>query len=146
MIEVIGKILAAVIVAVVSGLVVDWWTGWRGRRWLFTGFGKLLRRLGIRGRKSRLLIFVSTGGTCRDPMAKAIAEKLIEKKAPELEGLVVEGRALMDTSKDQPSHAARVAIRELYGHDLLLTVIRNRCIPVISLVSDSARSYTFKLA
>lgn len=119
MIEAIGKILGAVAVAVVSGLIIDWWTGWRGKRWLFRKVTNLLRLDRLRTRKRRLLIFVSAGGTCRDPMAKVIAEKMIEENAPELEGLVVEGRALMDTSKDEPSHAARVAVRELYGDDLL---------------------------
>lgn len=100
----------------VSGLIIDWWTGWRGTRWLFKRLANMLRLNRVRTRKRRLLIFVSAGGTCRDPMAKVIAEKLIEEKAPELKGLVVEGRALMDTSKEEPSHAARVAIpRTLRG-------------------------------
>lgn len=119
MIDAIGKILGAVAVAVVSGLIIDWWTGWRGKRWLFKRLTNVLRLDRVRTRKRRLLIFVSASGTCRDPMAKVIAERLIEEKAPELRGVVVEGRALMDTPKEEPSHAARIAVREIYGDDLL---------------------------
>lgn len=119
MIETIRSIVGAVFVTAVSGLILDWWVGWRGKRWISTSFIKLLHRFRIRARSRRLLIFVSAGGTCRDPMAKVIAEKLIVEKAPELKGLVVEGRALMETSKDEVSYAARIAVRELCGDDVL---------------------------
>lgn len=59
-------------------------------------------------------------------MAKVIAERLIEEKAPELKGLVVEGRALMETPKDEASYAARIAVREIYGEDLLQDYVPRR--------------------
>jgi len=87
---------------------------------MLSTFRRRLRRLGFARRSRRLLVFVSSGGTCRDPMAKVIAEKLIQDRVPELKDLKVEGRALLkSTSKSEASHAARMAIRDLFGEDLL---------------------------
>jgi protein-tyrosine-phosphatase len=122
MMEIVGGILAALFVAVASGVILDWWSGWRGRTWVSSKIRCVLRRFGFRRKSKRLLIFVSAGGTCRDPMAKVIAEKLIKEHAPELKGLQIEieGRAIMNSpSSDKASHGARAAIRELFGEDLL---------------------------
>jgi protein-tyrosine-phosphatase len=66
----------------------------------------------------RLLVFVSQGGTCRDPMAKAILLKLLEKADLNYE-LHVEARGLGQSSKRQASRCARRAIEEMFGEDLL---------------------------
>ena len=68
--------------------------------------------------ESKLLVYLSSGGTCRDPMAKAITLKLLEERSPQL-NIRVEGMALGPTSGPRVSFAAQRAIEELYGEDLL---------------------------
>ncbi|HLL75290.1 MAG TPA: hypothetical protein VK421_08475 [Pyrinomonadaceae bacterium] len=78
-----------------------------------------LRDLGIAKKSGeRLLVYVSSGGTCRDPMAKAITLKLLEQHPPGYR-LRVEAVALHEPSKATASESARRAIREMYGEDLL---------------------------
>src|SRR4030043_1216879 len=72
----------------------------------------------ISTKDSRTLVYVSSGGTCRDPMAKAITTKLLEKynlKHPL--NIIAAGRGLL--SKTEASFAARYAIKEIYHEDLL---------------------------
>jgi hypothetical protein len=77
-----------------------------------------LRDLGVAKRPGeRLVIFVSYGGTCRDPMAKAILEQIMERRPPPFP-LRVEARGLYPHRKSA-SIAARKAIAEAYGSDLL---------------------------
>jgi protein-tyrosine-phosphatase len=79
-----------------------------------------LRDLGIAKRRDeKVVAFVSYGGTCRDPMAKAIALKLLEERPPDYR-LRVEAGALFQPSAAKASYAAREAIREMYGEDLLV--------------------------
>jgi protein-tyrosine-phosphatase len=66
----------------------------------------------------KILIYLSSGGTCRDPIAKSITLKLLENKELNFK-LKVEGMALGPISNNNISYAARNAIRELYGIDLL---------------------------
>lgn len=66
----------------------------------------------------RLLVYVSSGGTCRDPMAKVITLQLLQQQPPGY-GLRVEAVALHELSAATASQAARRAIRDLYGEDLL---------------------------
>jgi len=68
--------------------------------------------------EKRTLVFVSLGGTCRDPMAKAITEKLFEEHKPS-HHVVIRAAGLGGTTKTQASHAARLAVKEMYGEDLL---------------------------
>ena len=78
-----------------------------------------LEELGIAKRKEeRLLIFVSEGGTCRDPMAKVILERLLGERRSEL-GIRVEAMAKGPPSGPGASRGARVAIQEMFGEDLL---------------------------
>ena len=67
---------------------------------------------------TKTLIFVSSGGTCRDPMAKAIATKLLTAKKPEAR-INILAAALNAPSKQSASYAARTIIAELYKEDLL---------------------------
>jgi protein-tyrosine-phosphatase len=130
MLDAVGEVLVAVIATIVSALILAWWTGWRGRAGLPSTFRNLLRRFGAGKKTRRLVVFVSAGGTCRDPMAVAIARKLIRDKTPELSGVQVEGRALMKSpSKTEASHAARVAIRDVLGEDLLRDYIPSNITP-----------------
>lgn len=66
----------------------------------------------------RLVVFVSQGGTCRDPMAKAILLKLVEGINIGYD-LHVEALALGQSRKRQASHNARRVIEEMFGEDLL---------------------------
>jgi protein-tyrosine-phosphatase len=78
-----------------------------------------LKTVGDRLRPThRVLVFVSSGGTCRDPMAKAITDQLLahlELKHPVDVHAI--GLALGDST--EASWGARQAIKELYGSDLL---------------------------
>jgi protein-tyrosine-phosphatase len=68
----------------------------------------------------RIVVFVSAGGTCRDPMAKAISEVLLRDHQP---GFTVrlEAAALEAPRRDAASRAARRAIVDMFGEDLLAT-------------------------
>lgn len=84
----------------------------------------LLRTLRVSGRtqdhESKLLVYLSSGGTCRDPMAKAITLKLLEERSPDaLAKIRVEGMALGPTCKAHVSFAAQLAIEDLFGENLL---------------------------
>jgi protein-tyrosine-phosphatase len=80
---------------------------------------KWLRDLGIAKRKNeKVVTFVSYGGTCRDPMAKAITLKLLEANPPGFR-LRVEAGGLFQPTATTVSYAAREAIREMFGEDLL---------------------------
>jgi protein-tyrosine-phosphatase len=67
---------------------------------------------------SRMLVFLSSGGTCRDPMAKVIAEKLLENRKLKHK-LVIKAAGLGPLSDSEVSYAARYVIKDLYGEDLL---------------------------
>lgn len=78
-----------------------------------------LRDLGIAKQSGeRLLVYVSSGGTCRDPMAKAITLKLLKQNPPDYR-LRVEALALHHPSASTASGGARRAIQGIYGEDLL---------------------------
>jgi protein-tyrosine-phosphatase len=78
-----------------------------------------LQELGIAKRRGeRLLIFVSMGGTCRDPMAKVILERLLGNRLREL-GIRIEAMAVGEPSGPGASHGARTAIQDMFGADLL---------------------------
>jgi protein-tyrosine-phosphatase len=69
--------------------------------------------------KSKIIIYLSSGGTCRDPMAKAITLKLLEKKKIGIK-TDIRGMALIGISSNNVSHAAINAIAELIGKDYIL--------------------------
>jgi protein-tyrosine-phosphatase len=95
--EIVAGVIVAILLAVWAGI----WTKAR----------EFARR------HHRVLVFVSAGGTCRDPMAKAITQQLLvgqKLKTPidvHAVGLVPDG--------SNASFAARQVIREKYGKDLL---------------------------
>jgi protein-tyrosine-phosphatase len=69
-------------------------------------------------RPYKTLVFVSAGGTCRDPMAKAITTRLLEGVAPKPR-IKVRAAGLGPVGSSEASYAARYIIREMYGQDLL---------------------------
>jgi protein-tyrosine-phosphatase len=83
------------------------------------GVRSWLEDVGVAKRKGeRMVVFVSEGGTCRDPMAKAITLDLLARRSGSLP-LRVEALAKGEPSGSTASDGARTAIRELYGTDLL---------------------------
>ncbi len=71
----------------------------------------------IRSRR-KTLVFLSSGGTCRDPMAKVIVEQLLGEMKPR-PPIDIRAAGLGPLSAKEASYGARYAIRELYGRDLL---------------------------
>jgi protein-tyrosine-phosphatase len=69
-------------------------------------------------KKEKLLLYVSSGGTCRDPMAKAITLKVLEKKNLNFK-LNVKAVGLGPLSNSGASYGARYVIKEMYHEDLL---------------------------
>lgn len=69
-------------------------------------------------RTPKILVFLSAGGTCRDPMAKAIAEQLLNARKPRPR-INVHAAALGPVSGTESSYAARHVIRDMYRMDLL---------------------------
>jgi protein-tyrosine-phosphatase len=66
----------------------------------------------------KTVVFLSSGATCRDPMAKAITTKLLENtkgKHP----ITIRAVGLGPVSKPTASYAARYVIKEMYNEDLL---------------------------
>lgn len=66
----------------------------------------------------KTLVFLSLGGTCRDPMAKIILEQLLKERAgtPKLQ-IVAAG--LSQVGNTEASLGARYAIQEMFGQGLL---------------------------
>ena len=78
-----------------------------------------LQELGLAKRSDeRLLVYVSSGGTCRDPMAKAITEDLLQQHDLACR-IRVMACGLHVSSQPRASFAAAEAIRRVYGRDLL---------------------------
>ena len=72
----------------------------------------------VRKRKEKLLIYVSHGGTCRDPMAVVITQMLMRKKGVNM-SLNIKGRALYESNLEV-SKGAQHAIKSIYNDDLFL--------------------------
>jgi len=114
----IEAIVTAVTATILGGLCLHWLT---------TGGMRRLRekaKKSPRGqREQKRVVFISSGGTCRDPMAAAITRHLLDnRQIPGAESDVaiqVEGMALGPISKPEVSYAARQAIKQLLGQDLL---------------------------
>jgi protein-tyrosine-phosphatase len=88
-----------------------------------------------RGRKTKTLVFLSSGGTCRDPMAKAILEKLLEHRRLK-HRLVIRAVSLGPVSGTEASYAAKYVIREMFGEDLLADHKPERLTPELSERAD----------
>jgi protein-tyrosine-phosphatase len=67
---------------------------------------------------SKTLVFLSAGGTCRDPMAKAIFSELLKARRPKFRIHIYAAGRGPEIGK-QTSFAARYVIREMFGKDLL---------------------------
>ena len=116
-----SELTIAIISAVVAGLILDLLL--RGNASIIIKAFKYLigkfKRKSNRKQKEKLLLYLSAGGTCRDPMAKAITLKLIENRPLKFR-LHVEGMALVSLSSEKVSYASQHVIKELYdGEDLL---------------------------
>ena len=66
----------------------------------------------------KTLVFVSAGGTCRDPMAKVITTRLLDAITPKPR-IRVRAAGLGPVTSSEASYAARYIVREMYGQDLL---------------------------
>jgi len=110
----INEIIIGIIITVVAGVILNLLLNNPLKKEMIKlpVFKRLFRK------KKKLLIYISQGGTCRDPIAKIITLKLLEKRNPNLK-LRVEARALGPISRSSVSFAARNAIKELYKEDLL---------------------------
>ena len=68
--------------------------------------------------RDKTVVFLSSGGTCRDPMAMAIANQLLDAMKPR-PAIRFRAAGLGPISGTGASYGARHAIREFYGSDLL---------------------------
>ena len=94
------EVLIGVIVAGVLGILAYFW-----------------RTLPRPDRKHKVLVYVSAGSTCRDPMAKAITEQLlIARRLKHPVDVYAVGLAPTET---EPTYAARETIKDMYHRDLL---------------------------
>ena len=76
------------------------------------------KKLGFVHRYNKLLLYVSHGGTCRDPMAVIITQILMREKRVNM-NLIVKGQALYKHDLTV-SNGARHAIKQIYGADFFL--------------------------
>ena len=102
----VGSNIIALVVVTVAGVLIAVFR----RYWL-----NLWRAL--RG-TPKTLVFLSSGGTCRDPMAKAITNKLLETRMLK-HPINVRALAVGPLSGSAASYAARYVIKEICGEDLL---------------------------
>lgn len=100
---VLSSIIASLIIAIVT--------------YLFFKIRKATK-LKLRNRNKKLLIYVSAGGTCRDPMAKAITLKLLENENLNYK-LEIKSAGIIEPSSPFVSYAARHAIKEIFNEDIL---------------------------
>lgn len=68
--------------------------------------------------RDKTVVFLSSGGTCRDPMAMVIAIQILDAMKPR-PAIRFRAAGLGPISSTGASYGARHAIRELYGSDLL---------------------------
>jgi len=116
---VMQNIVIPIIIAVVGGLILHFFTnGWTATKKLLN---RILRRLHCKCRlkkRNRLLVYLSSGGTCRDPMAKVITEQFLKEKSLPFK-MRIEAMALGPISAKKVSYAARNAIKAMYEEDIL---------------------------
>jgi protein-tyrosine-phosphatase len=70
-------------------------------------------------RRRKTLVFLSAGGTCRDPVAKAIASQLFQTRKLK-HPIDIRAVGLGPVEESKASYAARYVIKEMYGEDLLM--------------------------
>jgi protein-tyrosine-phosphatase len=71
----------------------------------------------IVGRNRKVLVYVSSGGTCRDPMAKAITQQLLAGQ--KLKYPIDIYAVGLNPIENGPTFAARQTIKDMYRRDLL---------------------------
>jgi len=114
------EVIILIIVTVAAGLLLDLIrNGLAVTKRLINKMVGLLPLMFQFKRHSKLLVFLSSGGTCRDPMAKAITERIIQGMSLPFK-VKIEAMALGHPSKKSASYAARNAIKEIYGEDILV--------------------------
>lgn len=113
-------IIYAIVVTVVGGLLLDYVRNGLAftKKLLSRAVGLLpgMLRLPKRG---RLLVYLSKGGTCRDPMAKVITEQVLKGISLPFK-VRIKAMANGPVSDKSISYAARNTIKEMYGKDLLI--------------------------
>lgn len=116
----IQEIVIAIVVAVVGGLLLDFVrNGLAVTKKLLGRAVGLLPGMFRLPKRSRLLVYLSAGGTCRDPMAKIITERVLKGMSLPFK-VRIESMAIGPISNTSTSYAARNAIKEMYGEDLLI--------------------------
>lgn len=98
----VGEVIIAILAASISGMIL-----YAARR-LFWRLEKLL--------SPPILIFVSTGGTCRDPMAKVIMDRLAQERGAKLK---VYAAGVGKGHSRSAAKAAKIVVKEATGSDLL---------------------------
>lgn len=93
----------------------------------------LIRFRKIRNR-AKTIVFLSIGGTCRDPIAKVVTEKLFEDNGV-TEKIDIKALAVDENSDLKVSHGARYAINSTYGQDLLA---KHKCGVITKEIAKSA--------
>jgi protein-tyrosine phosphatase len=113
------EIIVGIVVAVVGGLILAFVKSGLAvtKKHLRRGV-ELLRGIFRLPKRIRLLIYLSSGGTCRDPMAKVITEQILKKMSLPFK-VKIEAMALGPIEKTTASYGAKNAIKEIYGEDLL---------------------------
>jgi protein-tyrosine-phosphatase len=79
----------------------------------------------LRNWRKPLLLYVSWGGTCRDPMAKAITEERLGDRAANVRvrsagaRIVRQNQRAVQTRRNGPSEVAAMVVRDKFGRDAL---------------------------
>ena len=72
------SIIAGIIAAIVAGIILDWLNHWKKKKpSVIAGF---ISRVFSKESNEKILIYLSSGGTCRYPMVNAITLKELENK------------------------------------------------------------------
>lgn len=116
----IQEIFIAIVVTVVGGLLLDFVKNRLDvTKKLIGRIVGLLPGMFRLPKSNRLLVYLSAGGTCRDPMAKVITERVLKGMSLPF-NVRIESMAIGPISNTSTSYAARIAIKEMYGEDLLI--------------------------
>lgn len=108
-----------IIIAVIGGIILIFILKSLGFiKRIFKNILEKLRHRLWKTKPRRLLIYISLGGTCRDPMAKAITEQIVKDMSLPFH-IEIEALALGPPTKKYISYAAKNAIKEIYNKDLI---------------------------
>lgn len=108
-------ILVGIITTVIAGLILELFKVISFKNL----FIKILQYFTDRApKRTALLIYLSAGGTCRDPMAKVITEHILKREQVNF-NLEIKALALGPVSKKSVSYAARKAVSSILNSDPL---------------------------